>query len=80
MAVLYNPDLSNPALSEEPRDRAMKVVPLLPRESILGWLESSGRLRCKDADEAQEMPNLEVPETLDDLLEPEVYSSESEEE
>jgi Protein of unknown function (DUF3134) len=79
MAALYNPALSNPALSEEPRNQAMRVIPLPPRESLLGWLESSGRLRFNEESET-EPEDLKLPETLDDILEPEIYAVENEEE
>ena len=69
----------NPSLSEEPRNKPMTVVPLLPRESLLGWLESSGRFRASEAD-GSEPHEQKVPETLEDILEPDIYASEPEEE
>ena len=56
----------------------MTVVPLLPRESLIGWLESSGRFRSNELDEGFQEPK--VSETLEDILEPEVYALENEEE
>jgi Protein of unknown function (DUF3134) len=68
----------NPSLSEEPRNRPMTVVPLTPRESLLGWLESSGRFRASEMDE-DAAQNPKISETLEDILEPEVYASDNEE-
>lgn len=68
----------NPSLSEEPRNKPMTVVPLPPRESLLGWLENSGRFRANDAD-GSESHEEKVPETLEDILEPDIYASEPEE-
>lgn len=36
--------LSNPALHEEPRYQPTAIVPLKQEESLLDWLESTGRL------------------------------------
>ncbi|QSJ18038.1 DUF3134 domain-containing protein [Nostoc sp. UHCC 0702] len=36
--------LSNPALHEEPRHQPTGIVPLKQEESLLDWLESTGRL------------------------------------
>jgi Protein of unknown function (DUF3134) len=71
MTTIYNP-----ALSEEPRNQPMKVVPLLPRESILSWLERTGRFKSSEIDG---FPDCKTTEDLDDLLEPEVYVLENEE-
>ncbi len=59
------PPCYNPSLSEEPRSHAMKVVPPIARETLLNWLESSGRLRSQELDEFQDH---KVPEDLDDFL------------
>lgn len=67
----------NPALYEEPRNQPMKIVPLVPRESLLSWLESSGRFRSSEIDEFQDRKMLE---DLDDILELEIYVPENEEE
>jgi Protein of unknown function (DUF3134) len=71
MAKVYNP-----ALSEEPRDQAMKVIPPNQRESLLTWLESAGRLKASEHDGYQDY---RMPEELDDFLEPEVYPSDEDE-
>ncbi|NJO39190.1 MAG: DUF3134 family protein [Cyanobacteria bacterium CRU_2_1] len=67
----------NPALYEEPLNQPMKVVPPMPRESLFSWLESTGRFQSREIDEFQDH---KVPEDLDDILEPEVYVPENEEE
>lgn len=36
--------LSNPALHEEPRHQPAAIIPLKQEESLLDWLQSSGRL------------------------------------
>jgi Protein of unknown function (DUF3134) len=66
----------NPSLSEEPRNQPIKVIPLISRESLLGWLERTGRLKTREMDDFQEY---KTTDELDDFLEPEVYAAESEE-
>lgn len=65
----------NPALHEERRDQPMKVIPLSPRESLLGWLESSGRLQANDMNEFQAN---KITGELDEILEPELYELDDE--
>ena len=69
----------NPSLSEEPRNQPIAVVPPIAQESLLGWLERTGRFYFNedgiDASQAHKMP-----EDLDDILEPEVYGLEDEDE
>ncbi|ABA21653.1 conserved hypothetical protein [Trichormus variabilis ATCC 29413] len=36
--------LSNPALHEEPRHQSGAIIPLKQEESLLDWLQSTGRL------------------------------------
>ncbi|MBD2345936.1 DUF3134 family protein [Anabaena subtropica] len=36
--------LSNPALHEEPRHQLGAIIPLKQEESLLNWLQSTGRL------------------------------------
>jgi len=71
------PTCYNPSLTEEPRNQRMKVIPLPPRETLLGWLESSGRFQLSEIDDSQDHKS---PESLDDILEPDIYTSEVEEE
>ncbi len=70
MAKVYNP-----ALSEEPRNHVTKFIPQVPRESLLSWLENSGRLKASENDGYQDY---KISEELDDFLEPEVYPSDDE--
>jgi hypothetical protein len=70
MAIRYNP-----ALREEPRNQPTKIAPLIPRESLLSWLENTGRFR---ANEDNELPDQRASEDLDDILEPEIFSPEEE--
>lgn len=72
MSTLYNP-----ALSEEPRNQPMKILPPALRETLLGWLESTGRLQSSESDEIQDH---EITEDLSDFLEPEIYLLEDEDE
>ncbi|MBW4520100.1 MAG: DUF3134 domain-containing protein [Scytolyngbya sp. HA4215-MV1] len=67
----------NPALTEEPRNQPIKVVPLSPRESLLGWLERTGRLHSGETDELLDQ---KVSEDLDEFLEPDIAILEDEEE
>jgi len=67
----------NPALYEEPRNQKMKVIPPIPRHTLLNWLESNGRFLSSEADEFQDQ---RMPEELDDILEAEVYIDDNEEE
>lgn len=72
MTVFYNP-----ALSQEPRNQSIKAVSPILRESLLSWLESSGRFHANDIDEFQ---THKISEDLDDILEPDLYTLENEEE
>lgn len=68
----------NPSLSEEPRNQRIKVVPPTTRESLLSWLESSGRLHSSE--DVDEIKDYRMAEDLNDFLEPEIYPLEDEEE
>jgi hypothetical protein len=59
----------NPSLSEEAWNQPIRVIPPLSQETILGWLESIGRLKPHEADEFQDH---KVPEDLDDFLDSEI--------
>jgi Protein of unknown function (DUF3134) len=67
----------NPALTEESRNEPVKVVPIIPRETLLGWLERTGRFLSSERDEFQDG---QITEDLDDLLEPDIDILEEEEE
>lgn len=72
------PTVYNPAFREEPRNQPIKVVPLVERETILSWLESTGRLQL--GDEVDEFQDRKMSEDLDDFLDPESLILEDEEE
>jgi hypothetical protein len=55
----------------------MKIAPKIAQETLLGWLESAGRLKPYEMGEFQEH---KTSEDLDDFLEPEIHSLEDEEE
>ncbi|MGJ3251187.1 MAG: DUF3134 family protein [Elainellaceae cyanobacterium] len=67
----------NPALYEEPRSQSMTAIPPLPRESLLSWLESTGRFQVSENDDAQDH---KISEDIDDILESDTYESKDEEE
>ncbi|UBF29783.1 DUF3134 domain-containing protein (plasmid) [Kovacikia minuta CCNUW1] len=67
----------NPSLYEEPRNQPTRVIPPIPRETLLHWLESSGRFRSSEMDESQDYS---IAEELDSFLEADAYASEHEEE
>jgi len=73
MATYYNP-----ALHEEPQNQPTKILPLVSRESLLSWLESTGRFRNSDL-EIDEFQDHQILEDLDDILDPEIYVLENEE-
>lgn len=67
----------NLALSEEPINQPMKAVPPVLRESLFSWLERTGRFQSSEVDEFEDR---KILEDLDDILEPETYSLDNEEE
>ncbi|NJP08140.1 MAG: DUF3134 family protein [Leptolyngbyaceae cyanobacterium RU_5_1] len=76
--MVMMPTVYNPAFREEPRNQPIKVVPLVERETILSWLESTGRLQL--GDEVDEFQDRKMSEDLDDFLDPESLILEDEEE
>ncbi len=66
----------NPSLREMPRSQSITAVPPIMQETLLDWLENSGRFLARDLDELQER---KVVEELDDFLDPEIYAPEEEE-
>lgn len=67
----------NPALHEEPRSQPMTTILPIPRESLLSWLESTGRFQVSENDDTQER---KISEDIDDILESENYESKDDEE
>lgn len=67
----------NPGLSEEPRNQPLKVVASIAQESLLGWLERTGRLKPHESDDLQDY---KMSEDLDDFLEPEMQILDDDEE
>ncbi|HAG83680.1 MAG TPA: hypothetical protein DCL61_21645, partial [Cyanobacteria bacterium UBA12227] len=41
----------NPSLREEPREQLAQVIPVKQEDSLLNWLESSGRLLARDTND-----------------------------
>jgi Protein of unknown function (DUF3134) len=69
---------SYPALYEEPRNQPVKIIPPIPRESLLSWLENTGRFLSSEVNDFQDQKISE--DILDDILEPDLYTQEEEEE
>ncbi len=55
----------NPSLREYPRRQPAQVIPLQRDASILGWLESTGRLLARDS---QDFDYLDNEEEISDLM------------
>lgn len=61
----------NPSMQEEPFNHPTRIIPLRQEETILSWLENSGRFRSRDLDEDY----ANVPTDLvDEIIEVEPYS------
>lgn len=58
----------NPSLREEPRDQRVHIVSSRQEPSILDWLESSGRLRARDAQERELLAEGEEIEEINELM------------
>lgn len=56
----------NPSLHEQPIDEPATVIPVKQENSILDWLESSGRLLARDDHEADSY--LDDEEEIDQLM------------
>lgn len=69
---------SNPSLREEPLNQPMKIAYRIAEESLLSWLENNDRLlKPSQVDDFQ---SHKITEDLDDILEPDGYAQESEDE
>lgn len=68
---------TNPALRQESRHQPMNVVPPIPRETLLDWLERTGRLRSQTIEDNE--PN-KVDVDIDSILDPEAYALDAEDE
>lgn len=68
--------MHNPSLRQEPLEQGPMTIPPRPRDSILDWLESTGRLLARDTsserdplaeeDEIEEISELMVGDDADD--------------
>jgi hypothetical protein len=72
MATFYNP-----SLHQESRHAAAKIPPQVERESLLKWLERTGRLKSDQVNESQHAKD---SDELDAILDAELYPSAAEEE
>jgi hypothetical protein len=67
----------NPALHQEPMSEKAHVIPIRDKESLIGWIESTGRFKSYEPDP---LSNPEVSEELDEIMEPSIYKAEKDEE
>jgi hypothetical protein len=67
----------NPSLRQEPRNQPIPIIPLRTTESLLVWLERTGRLKPREIDLSHED---EALEDIEYILDPEIYNLEKEEE
>lgn len=65
MALLDSSSHSNPALHQESLSQQARVIPPREQESLLHWLESSGRFELQEAEVVSED---KVAEELDDIM------------
>jgi hypothetical protein len=67
----------NPSISQEPRYQAIPVMQITSKETLLHWLERTGRLKLRQSDAH---PDSQILEELDDIIDPDNYAIEEEEE
>jgi hypothetical protein len=63
----------NPALRQEPKSKPLTVLSYVSRETLLEWLERTGKLKPHEMNESsdQKLPeDLEILEDLEANLEP----------
>lgn len=70
-------DHKNPALRQESRHQPITVVPPLPRETLLDWLDRTGRLRSHTL---EENGLAKIDSDIDSILDPEAYALDIEDE
>ena len=66
----------NPALRQESKSQSPKVLRYVPRETLLEWLERTGKLKSHEMNELQDRKtpeDIEISADLEDILEPEAY-------
>lgn len=73
MVKVYN----NPALHEEPINQKATAMPLRKNDSLLNWIESTGRFKLH---EPTELPSDKVEEDIEEILETSDYLDKEEEE
>ncbi|WP_416675384.1 DUF3134 family protein [Egbenema bharatensis] len=64
--VPHTSAISNPALHQESLSQQARVIPPRERESLLHWLESTGRFESREVEPGTEE---KVAEELDDIIE-----------
>lgn len=73
MVTVYD----NPALHEEPLNQKATAMPLRENESLLNWIEGSGRFKLY---ESGELISDKVVEDIEEILETSDYLDKEEEE
>jgi hypothetical protein len=76
MASLDTSAPHNPALHQESLSQQARVIPPRERESLLHWLEASGRFDLHDTELSD---NDKVAEELEDIIETSSYTLDKEE-
>jgi hypothetical protein len=59
----------NPALRQEPKSQPLTGLTYVSRETLLEWLERTGKLKSDEVDESPKHQLPEDSETLEDLQE-----------
>lgn len=67
----------NPSLRQESRHAAAKIPPQVERESLLKWLERTGKLKSEQVDGSHHPKD---SDELDEILDAELYPAAAEEE
>lgn len=67
-------EIYNPSMQEEPYNHRTRLIPMRNDETMLDWLERTGRLISRDLD-ADEYDTL-ADELVDEIIEPEAYQEE----
>lgn len=68
---------NNPALHEQPLSQGATAIPLRENESLLNWIEGTGRFKLY---EPTETPSDKVIEDIEEILETSDYLDKEEEE
>lgn len=67
----------NPSLQEEPRNQKTRLIPPNQVESLLNWLEHTGRLISRGID--AEHNSVSADELIDEIVDANAYNDDEEE-